>query len=104
MAKPRHGNTRHGMHGTPTYRSWIEMRRRCRAKPGRVEYERYVMRGIKVCKRWDKFENFLADMGVRPPGLTLDRKHNSKGYSPSNCRWATHSEQALNRRTRSYDP
>lgn len=55
-------------------------------------------RGIKVCKRWLKFENFLADMGERPLGKTINRKDNDKGYYLGNCNWATISEQLLNRR------
>lgn len=51
-----------------------------------------------MCKRWEKFENFLADMGEPPPGMTLERKNNDKGYGPSNCRWATPAEQARNKR------
>jgi hypothetical protein len=55
-------------------------------------------RGITVCKRWLSFDNFLADMGGRPPGKTLDRKDNSGNYEPGNCRWATPHEQLVNSR------
>ena len=59
----------------------------------------YRERGITVCKRWkEDFSFFLQDMGERPEGTTLDRKDNSKGYSKSNCRWATATEQMNNRR------
>lgn len=61
-------------------------------------YKNYGGRGITVCKRWLKFENFLADMGLRPRGLTLDRKDNDRGYCKSNCRWTTWSVQQNNRR------
>lgn len=86
----------HGQSKTATYRVWSSMRRRCRNKHQKA-YAQYGALGVTVCKRWNKFENFLADMGVRPTGLTLDRVRNSRGYSPSNCRWATPTQQAENR-------
>lgn len=90
--------TKHGAAGTPLYEIWKSMRQRCNT-PTNKAYKNYGAIGVKVCKRWDKFENFRADMGERPPGRSLDRYPNNKGdYKPSNCRWATPQEQARNMR------
>lgn len=86
--------TKHGQYGTRTYQSWIQMRARC-LRPQHHAYDRYSHLGI--CDRWSDFEAFLADMGERPEGTSLDRKDNSLGYSPENCRWATPKEQMTNR-------
>lgn len=87
---------------SPTYRSYGAMKNRCYGET-HPRYADYGGRGIQVCERWlESFENFLADMGERPTGKTLDRFPNKDGnYEPSNCRWATPKEQAANRRPRS---
>lgn len=87
-----------GRKSSPTYNSWHGMLQRC-LNPSSPAYDRYGGRGITVCKRWRKFSNFLSDMGERPDGLTLERKNNNKGYGPKNCRWASYSDQALNKRS-----
>jgi len=93
----KHGHTTHTA-SSPTYKSWHMMKQRC-LNPNYDQYENYGGRGIKVVAHWGDFENFLADMGKRPEGMTLDRIDNSKGYSKANCRWATKKEQQRNRRT-----
>lgn len=93
----RHGAARHGA-VTREYRSWRGMLNRCYNPNDTEHYERYGARGIGVCSEWrHSFENFLKDMGYCPKGMTIDRKDNDKGYSKSNCRWATGSEQSRNR-------
>lgn len=92
------GATVHGMHGSRVYNIWHGMRQRC-GNPKHPSYHRYGGRGIKVCKRWHKFEYFLADMGRPPDGYELERNDNDDGYSPKNCRWASHSDQMNNRST-----
>lgn len=91
----------HGMRGTPEYKSWSSMLSRCHNKNLQA-YKDYGGRGIKVCERWMKFENFYEDMGPRPEGTSLDRVENNGNYEPSNTRWGTREEQANNTRTNRY--
>src|SRR5258708_3593459 len=96
MNSLRHGHVLGGR-ATPTYRTWCSMRARC-LNPNFHKYKSFGARGITICERWSKFENFLADMGERPEGKTLDRYPDKQGnYAPGNCRWATRSEQQRNR-------
>lgn len=96
-ASRKHGARANGRK-KPTYVSWQEMLRRCNC-PHHANYSYYGGRGIRVCDRWRSYQNFLADMGERPPGMVLDREDSNGNYEPSNCRWVSKAESAYNRRS-----
>ena len=85
-----------GMFRTPTYNSWLAMRRRCYEVVNN-RYQYYGAKGIKVCERWMKFNNFLTDMGLRPEGKSIGRIDSTKDYSPDNCRWEDKYQQSNNK-------
>lgn len=87
--------TTHGHCRTPEYRAWNQMIQRC-TNPNSQRYSRYGGRGISVCQRWFRFENFLADMGPRPPGYSIERIDNDGNYEPSNCVWIPRNQQQRN--------
>jgi hypothetical protein len=102
-AKWAQDRTKHGGYlggkERPEHYVWRTMLARCN-NPNSKSYKYYGGKGITVCKRWQNYEVFLSDMGERPSAAhSLDRVDNSKGYSPSNCRWATRSEQQKNKTT-----
>ena len=93
--------TTHGGSYTASYASWRKMRSRCLNENDR-HYDNYGGRGIKICKRWMKFENFWKDMGNRPQGMSIDRIDRDGDYIPDNCRWATKRLQQNNRKANHY--
>ncbi len=90
----RNGKTRHSR----TYQTWSCMRKRC-ANPNDKRFLTYGARGIRVCDRWHSFENFLADMGEKPDGSSIDRIDNDGNYEPGNCRWVLTREEQMRNRT-----
>ena len=95
------GHTKHGMTGTKIYKTWQDMMSRC-YNPNNHAFDRYGGRGIKVCERWHKFENFYADVSqmenFNRAGYTLDRIDVNGDYTPENCRWVDWKTQNRNRR------
>lgn len=84
---------------TSEYQAWANMKRRCQ-NPNNPGYKNYGARGIKVCERWQSYDNFLADMGPKlQPDLTLERLDNDKGYEPGNCVWVNWGMNCANKRT-----
>ena len=88
---------KHGMYRSKEYKIWTGLFTRCE-NANRADFDSYGGRGIKVCERWNSFENFFADMGKCPDGKSIDRINNDGDYCPTNCRWATRQEQGRNKR------
>ena len=95
MAQKQGKNYKHGYYGTPTYKSWSEMKYRCNSNVKNYEKITYI-------KEWEYFENFLRDMGERPKNTSLDRIDVYGNYEPKNCRWATTETQENNKKNNRY--
>lgn len=100
IAKKTH--TKHGhasrQGSSKTYLCWRNMRNRCN-NPKNKDFKYYGGRGVSICVRWQKFSNFLEDMGEQPLGLTIERLDNNGNYEKDNCTWATMAQQSLNKTT-----
>jgi hypothetical protein len=94
LSRTTHGYSRHP---SGTYGVWAHMKDRC-LNPNCEKFKDYGGRGITICKRWLKFQNFLKDMGEKPKGLSIDRINNDGNYNKRNCRWATPKQQQNNTR------
>ena len=91
----------HGMTDTPVYKCWGSMKHRI-TNPANPHYKDYGGRGLDIDPRWEQFENFLADMGDKHHGKSIERRDNDRGYWPDNCYWATQKQQTSNRRSNRY--
>lgn len=88
----------HGMSHTKEYACWRALKNRCTNKKN-IQYKDYGGRGITICEKWMRFENFFNDMGFCPDGYEIDRINNSEGYCKDNCRWTTKTINSRNRRS-----
>lgn len=89
---------KHGMSRTKEYKCWAALKNRCQNEKN-IQFNDYGGRGITISEEWMKFENFFADMGIRPEGCEIDRIDNNKGYCKENCRWTTKKINSRNRRS-----